>query len=577
MKQLSLIIIFLLSNLISSQNLSLTDVAINGVPVSNCGGVNFGANLTVDITFKVVITKQLSLVVDPASTLFVYYKTNSSGGPIFINGQIVSMINFTEGGSTTCILYMSGTMDASNIQSNGSILYAEYIYSYNPLTTIYSCSYPLSKPKFTFSPTSVTVGCASTSNFTFTIVPTNVPTGSTVYYVWNAGNGGWKNGTAVVTAPITTTSTSLTLTPALPTVLPANVSVTPYLNGVAQPEKTCSVSRAPLVTSATLSGNAVICTGANSIYTIAGLGAGNTVIWSSSNTAVATVSNATQSQVRVNGIANGVANLIATITNACGQTVTLTKSINIGAPVLAGNVIYGELWVRKSFYPQTLSFPAVSGAASYNWVITPDGDFPPSCPATGAAPAKFSNNLQTMTTTTPSVTASFGNCLGHYAVACTISNACGSTLAYVRYVTVGNSGSSPCLLDLAVSKTFTVLQNPIKNGEITLRKSTSTQIEDIDLGDNDPAPSIVDGDSPCYIEWPRQYNGLKANNQIINENSSLKVEVKIYDFYGELVYIKTVDTVVDEVTIKDSNLKSGKYVLHISDGVTTQKEIIIVE
>lgn len=425
-------------------------------------------------------------------------------------------------------------------------------------------------PSFSLSPTTLSLGCGDVSQRTFTVTPSNIPSGAIVTYNWS--HPGWTL--------VSSTTTSRTLVPTSSTILPSNVTVTPSINGVSQPTKTCVVTRANFSNTASIDGANIICIGNNSSYTINGLGAGNTVTWSSSNTAVATVSGGTQSQVTVNGLSNGIVDLIATITNPCGQTAPpIIKTINIGAPVLSGNVVQGELWVRTNFYPQTLTFPAVLGATSYNWVLTPDTtDFPLVCPATGAAPAKFNNNLLTITTTTPSATALFGNCIGNYTVTCTVSNICGSTIAYQLYVTVGNSGTSPCDGNLALSKTFTISQNPIKNGDIKIRKNTDLDIKNIDLVDDTLDPSIVSGDQPCYQEWPKVYNGLRINNnQPKNSKSNPQFEVKIFDFYGKEVYTKTIDVLEKEISIKDSNLASGKYILHINDGIKIQKEIIIIE
>jgi len=245
---------------------------------------------------------------------------------------------------------------------------------------------------------------------------------------------------------------------------------------------------------------------------------------------------------------------------------------------MPNGTIYGELWVRKSFYALDLTFPAVLGATSYTWTITPGGDFPPNCPATGAIPAKFSNNLQTITTTTPSATASFGNCLGDYDVTCTISNTCGSTVAYVRYATVGKSGTSPCFIQNSPSTSFKISQNPIKNGEIIISKKAKNRVDDIDLEIIDtPTQNILNGDGPCFQEWPKPWNGFKINPNVKNVKPSSQVEVKVFDFFGKQVYTKTIDASKEEISIKDSNLPSGKYILHINDGINTQKEIIIIE
>lgn len=435
-------------------------------------------------------------------------------------------------------------------------------------------------PTYTLSPTSLKFACGTAKTQTFTVTQTGTTT-CPVSYVWNLGaNNGWLYNGTTAPSSITTTTASITLTSANGNVLPSSITVSPKLGTTTITNLNCTTSLESFSTNATLSGNSIICNGSNGIYTINGLGTGNTVVWSSSNTAVATVSGSTQSQVTVDGLTNGTANLIATITNSCGQTVTKTQTINVGAPVLTGNVVRGELWVRKSFYPQTLTFPAVQGATSYNWVLTPDtiDNFPPVCPATGAVPAKFNNNLLTITTTTPSATASFGNCLGNYTVTCMVSNICGSTTAYEIYVTVGNSGNSPCFAQNTYSKAFTITQNPIKNGDIKIRKNSSLQIEEADLGDDIPTSNILNGDQPCYIEWPKVYNGLKMNNnQPKNLKSNPQVEIKIFDFFGKQVYTKTIDSLKEEISIKDSNLISGKYILHINDGVNTQKEIIIIE
>ena len=67
------------------------------------------------------------------------------------------------------------------------------------------------------------------------------------------------------------------------------------------------------------------------------------------------------------------------------------------------------------------------------------------------------------------------------------------------------------------------------------------------------------------------------NPNVKNAKQNSQVDVKVFDFYGKQVYTKTLNVSVDEISIKDSNLNSGKYILHINDGINTQKEIIIIE
>ena len=540
---------------------------VNGQPIPNGSPIEFNGATSVVVRFKVEFLKPDNLTIGGVSQVI---GTKNSLGEFI---QLFPIQNLFLGAGNTGF---NGTWEKTLYASDYTYESGNYLTSILHQTDALQSGrwetnrVPINRgPNFVLNYTTLSIPCGDTSSRTFTLTNLSSSTGS-ILYNWNIGTG-W-------TGVVNSNMSSITLTPINGNILPSNVSVTPIYNGVTQPYKVCSVTRAPFSNSATLAGNAVICPGENSVYTISGLGVGNTVTWSSSNNSVATVSGGTLSEVTVNGLSNGNVNLIATVTNSCGQTAPpIIKTINIGAPVMPNGTIYGELWVRKNFFPQTLTFPAVLGATSYTWTITPNEDFPPSCPATGSVPAKFSNNLQTIITTTPSATASFGNCLGTYNVTCTISNACGSTVAYIRYVTVGNSGTSPCFVDYSISKAYTLIQNPIKNGDIKIRKSKTIQIEDIDFGDDIPESNIVDGDGPCYQEWPIEYNGLKMNPNVKNAKQNSQVDVKVFDFYGKQVYTKTLNVSVDEISIKDSNLNSGKYILHINDGINTQKEIIIIE
>ena len=551
-------------NTTNAQTPSLEQITVNSIAINDCSTIAFGTNSSVNLYLKMKVTKSATTDVGNFATFKLYIKKNASSTPQFINGILVNNSAFGSQGVTWEGVFPL-TLQASDIDVSGSIFYGVYEVS----TDIHpnTCNYPLTKtppPSFSLSPTSLSLACSDTGLRTFTVTPANIPSGATVTYQWSTI--GWN--------AIGSTSNSRTLQPASATNLPTNVSVTPYINGVAYPSMSCIVTRAAFTNSATLSGNSVICPGGNGVYSISGLGAGNTVTWSSSNTAVATVSGGTQSQVTVIGLSQGLVNLIATITNPCGQTAPpIIKTINIGAPVMPNGTIYGELWVRKSFYAQTLTFPTVLGATSYTWSIPPNGDFPPNCPATGAVSAKFSNNLQTITTATSSATASFGNCLGDYDVTCTISNACGSTIAYVRYVTVGNTGTSPCFIDYTLNKSFIVSENPIKNGDIKIRKNNTLINNDFELVDETPTQNILDGDGPCYQEWPKPWTGKMNQNVKLNS----QIEIKVYNFLGNQVYSKTINASEEEISLKNCNLTTGKYIIHLNDGVNTQKEIIIIE
>jgi len=126
-------------------------------------------------------------------------------------------------------------------------------------------------PSFSFSPKYLSLSCGDTSSRTFTVTPANIPSGATVTYQWNYT--GWSL--------ISSTATSRTLQPSSGTVLPSNVSVTPYIDDEAQLSKTCFVSRAPFSTSATITGSSVLCS--TGTYTIDNLPSGVSIQSASSS------------------------------------------------------------------------------------------------------------------------------------------------------------------------------------------------------------------------------------------------------------------------------------------------------
>jgi hypothetical protein len=563
-----LISAILFTNFIYCQvSTSITDVLVNNqTTVTNCNTIDFGSISNNNLSFFYKLQKNSAgYCSDGNLKIILKYSSSTFGSQ---RGVMILLSSLRWDSNNRAEGYISCNISESEVQVSGSSIHLEYSDCNNNKTQ--SCEYPIIKtipPSFSLSPTTVSLVCGDTSSRTFNVTPLNIPSGAIVTYQWSYS--GWSQ--------LSYTTNSITLTPASAALLPSNVSVTPFINGVAQPNMSCSVSRADFTSTASINGNTVICPGGNSVYTINDLGAGNTVTWGSSNTAIATVSGGTQSQVTVNGLSQGLVNLIATVTNSCGQIAPpLIKSLNIGAPVMANGVIYGELWVRKNFFPLNLNFPAVLGATTYTWSLAQSSEFPPSCPIRGAISAKFSNNSQAITTTTPSATATFGNCLGDYFVNCSVSNVCGSTDAYMRYVTVGDSGSSPCASGFALSKKYELTQNPIKNGEIKINKLSNLVIDNFPLESDPLNPSIVNGDDPCYQEWPKTYTGkrnLNVNKAIINS----LIEVKLFDFNGKQVYTKSFEAIDEEIAIDDSNLKPGKYIMHINDGIGTQKKIIIIE
>jgi len=358
-KILSLLILlnlFFFSNTIYAQTVYLEQITVNGSAVSNCGTINFNSNSSVSLSLKLRITKSATTTIGTSASLKLYIKKNSSDTPKLINGIIVTNGSFTN--NTSWEGTFGQTLSASDIEVSGSTFYAVYDAAVNP-----SCSYALIKnpsPTFNISPASQVVYCEGLSGYNFNCNNVYSSPGN-LSYIWNVGNGWAYNDTGIaITGTFTTTSNNIWLRPVNYTNLPSNISVTPILDGVAQPTKTCSISRsgfAPTLTKINAGGN-ICAVGTSSTYFLSNLPSGCTVYYTSTNPAVATISSGTVSQVMVQSQAAGTFQIKATLGNACGQTFDIfSQFITVGAgsvaPILEGSGCYSN-----SFTPCVINNPS---------------------------------------------------------------------------------------------------------------------------------------------------------------------------------------------------------------------------
>jgi hypothetical protein len=136
-------------------------------------------------------------------------------------------------------------------------------------------------------------------------------------------------------------------------------------NSGAMTTNTTNVS-ALIPTTFSISGDNLFCTTSNP-YTIPNLPAGSIVSWSTTPTGIATPGTPNSTQTTLIKSANGVITLTATITNACGGPITLTKNnIVVGTPDIpninalqAGGTCYYDAAV-------TLSAPSTTVEFSFN-------------------------------------------------------------------------------------------------------------------------------------------------------------------------------------------------------------------
>lgn len=328
-----------ITNLLNAQITPyLQEVTVNNEPIYNCSLIHFGNNTTLNLSFKIKITKTSNIDVGNYATFRLYILRNSDSTPQLLNQIMISNANYWNNG-TLWEQNFNQTIHRDDIDVNGSILYGVYEVSDNikPKT----CEYPLEKtppPSFSFSPTSLSIPCGDIISRTFKVTPANIPIGATVTYQWSVG-AGWSG-------TYDTSMSSIILTPSANSPL-GNISVVPKINGVSQATKSCTVTRPAFTTTATISGAPTFCSiPSTSTYTI-NAGTGNTVSWSSSNTSIATVSSQTNSQVTLTVVAPGTVQLKGTITNPCGQTASVEKEIiiyNIGTlPTPSGYLTVGPV------------------------------------------------------------------------------------------------------------------------------------------------------------------------------------------------------------------------------------------
>jgi hypothetical protein len=288
----------------------------NQTTINLCNTIDFGTTQSNTLLFYYTLTKGSSQAVGDGNVK-IYLKYSPTSNPIQ-KGPTITILS-SSWSSTQRTGTISCPIDASEVQVTGSSVYIEFS---NGSSAYQSCGNPIIKtplPTFTLNTTSLSLGCGDVSSRTFTVTSTNIPNGATLVYSWSYP--GW-NGTS--------STNSISLSPASGTTLPSSVSVTPFLNGVIQTTMVCSVTRSAFSSSATVSGTTGICSGSAN-YTISGILAGQTVTWSLSNPSIGSLSNQTNSGVTVTFNGNGAQTLSATITNACNQTTVKTFVINNGS------------------------------------------------------------------------------------------------------------------------------------------------------------------------------------------------------------------------------------------------------
>ena len=308
-------------------------------------------------------------------------------------------------------------------------------------------------PSFTFSPTSLSLPCGDTSSRTFTVTPANIPNGANVAYQWSYS--GWSG-------TVNSSMNSVTLTPNPGTSLPSTVSVKPYVDNSGYPLMACTVSRSSIDPSGYISGSATVCT--TRTFTFGGLLAGQTITWNLSNTTAGTLSTPTGTSTTFTTTGGGSVDLIATVTNSCGQSYVKILSLFAGLPpafslVRASNEICDDIKYHYVPYEITNRNPAFTytyNVATYPWV-------------------KVTQSIQTYNGVIQDVLVFPKTYSGTIDIYVTTSNSCGTTSFFVEEEPINCSG-----LGLRLNSTaeqFTVFPNPA-NDIVTIElKDSEKQFE----------------------------------------------------------------------------------------------------
>lgn len=351
-------------------NTQIIDVTINSQDVvNNCGTIDIQNNSSVNLSIYFKLTKPSNQAVGDA-TVEARLKYSSSTIEGTFKGSVIIQSSSWVNGDTEAYGTIPFPVDESEIDFTGSSIYIKT--SDNGSDYSESCEYPFEKdevPSFSLSPSNTTVSCENTSSKTFTVTPSNIPSGSNVTYQWSVGSG-WEDTNGNAFTSLTTTSTSLTLVPnSFP---PSNVNVTPILDGDSYPTLTCTVGLGNFNPSVAILGDNIVCD--SGIYELTSL-PNNVSIQSvsTSDTNIATVSlDANTGEVTVTKVSDGTVTLTVVIQNTCSQTKPLTKQLQIGIPESTFNAsISGSSTICSGQnYTYTLSganHPCVTGIV---WSVT---------------------------------------------------------------------------------------------------------------------------------------------------------------------------------------------------------------
>lgn len=454
------------------QLLQYTNNGQSTVTVSDCGTIALGTSTSTSINFGIKLTKPVNQAVGDGNVK-VFTKKSSSDFELVAQGPIAIFANQWGGNPSIANTSATFTINAANFNVSGGTLYAVYTNSSNAFWS--SCPYAITKtplPTFTLSPSTVSVGCNDLNPRTFSVTAANIPAGANVVYQWSAP--GWSG---------TSNTSSITLAPSSPTVLPSTITVTPFINGVSQTPRTCTVTRESFSSNATISGTQNICTGTAN-YSIAGITAGQNVLWSLSNAATASIISSSNTGATISFNGTGAQTLTATIRNACNQQVVKTFVINSGSTTFSTTATLIGSTTAACSGTRVFSINNLAAGLTVSWSVSD----------TSVA------SLSGMTNTQATLTI-IGN--GSVSIIATITNSCGQSTT--RTATL--YGGAPVLTSFTCDP-----QGKPFCGQGQISEYTSN-IPSLNL--NDRVTAIFSGQTSAEANLNTNWQWQALNNKII--------------------------------------------------------------
>jgi hypothetical protein len=297
-----------------AQTLQIDNVTVNGIPISN-NTINFGDLTQVTLKFRVSFYKDP--VIDLGQVSYVAGTNKCSEFTHLFSPQTLNLGQNNTGFND----WREYTIYANDypLQCGSSNRLRAVVIKTSGNVTYYSNEIMITKnPRFTLVSSKELVNC--NENVTFSV---NNLDNISASYQWVYDQSKWQT--------ITTGGNNIVLKPISAPLSAIQVIVN--ANGTNY-NLYKSVNFAPFRSLAGVIGNINICTGTSRTYNVLNFPSNQTISFNLSNTQFASITQSSQSQVTISGNANGVVNLIATITNQCNQVDTIIIPLTIGEPVI---------------------------------------------------------------------------------------------------------------------------------------------------------------------------------------------------------------------------------------------------